>query len=235
MTGVQTCALPIYVVELSKEKEDIMKLWIDGVYIGAAFIAAGLVSAYQSADYLKEKFRRNVNMELPGVRFDIEAEDHALRVHTTMAKEITGFTNSIKADINRKSFGFVFSSENALLDGIEVTNIMVYKARSLLLDGSVYEPIYKTQVTTYIERVLRHATGDFKQDNIISFFSNNPASQKSQWVKNKEYINAILGPGDDVTFSIDEANGICTLDITFNGNVRNLDVEINRSTASERA
>ncbi len=223
------------VVELSKEKEDIMKLWIDGVYIGAAFIAAGLVSAYQSADYLKEKFRRNVNMELPGVRFDIEAEDHALRVHTTMAKEITGFTNSIKADINRKSFGFVFSSENALLDGIEVTNIMVYKARSLLLDGSVYEPIYKTQVTTYIERVLRHATGDFKQDNIISFFSNNPASQKSQWVKNKEYINAILGPGDDVTFSIDEANGICTLDITFNGNVRNLDVEINRSTASERA
>ena len=57
------------VVELSKEKEDIMKLWIDGVYIGAAFIAAGLVSAYQSADYLKEKFRRNVNMELPGVRF----------------------------------------------------------------------------------------------------------------------------------------------------------------------
>ena len=54
-------------------------------------------------------------------------------------------------------------------------------------------------------------------------------------MKNKEYINEILGPGDDVTFSIDEANGICTLDITFNGNVRNLDVEINRSTASERA
>lgn len=33
---------------LSKEKEDIMKIWIDGVYIGAAYVAAGLVAAYQS-------------------------------------------------------------------------------------------------------------------------------------------------------------------------------------------
>ena len=28
---------------LSKEKEDVMKIWIDGVYIGAAYVAAGLV------------------------------------------------------------------------------------------------------------------------------------------------------------------------------------------------
>ena len=42
--------------ELSREKEDIMKLWIDGVYIGAAYVAAGLVSAYQSPEYLKGYF-----------------------------------------------------------------------------------------------------------------------------------------------------------------------------------
>lgn len=220
--------------ELSKEQQDIMRLWIDGVYIGSAYIAAGLCSTYQSPEYLKKVFKRNVDPELPGVRFDIEAEDHPLRVHTTMAKEITGFTNSIKADINRRSFGFVFSSENALLDGLDITDIMVYKARNLMLDGTVYEPIYKTQVTTYIERILRHATGDFKQDNIVKFFSNNPASQKSQWVAKRDFINAVLGPGDDVTFTIDEINGICTLDITFNGNVKNLEVEINRSTSAER-
>ena len=40
-------------VSLSGEKEDIMKLWIDGVYVGAAYIAAGLVAAYQCPDYLK--------------------------------------------------------------------------------------------------------------------------------------------------------------------------------------
>lgn len=221
-------------VELSREAEDIMKLWIDGVYVGAAYVAAGLAAAYQSPDYLKEKFGRGVDPELPGVRFDIEADDHSLAVRTTMAKEITGFTNSIKADINRKNFGFVFSSENAAYNGLNITNIMVYKARNLLADGAVFEPIYKTQVTTYIERVMRHGTGDFKEDSIVRFFSNNPNSQKSEWLSKRECINAILGKGDDISYTIDQENGYCVLDITFNGNVKNLEVEINRLNASSR-
>ncbi len=221
--------------ELSKEKEDIMKLWIDGVYVGAAYIAAGLVAAYQCPEYLKEMFRRNVDAELPGVRFDIEAGDHPLRVHTVMAKEITGFTNSIKNEINRHSFGFVFSSENAILGTENVHNIMVYKARNLMSDGKVYEPIYKTLVTTYIERMLRHATGDFKQENIVQFFSNNPSSQKSRWQEKRGCVNAVIGEGDDIEYEIDEANGYCVLNITFNGNVKNLEIEINRFNSNNRA
>lgn len=222
--------------ELSSAKEDIMKLWIDGVYIGAAFIAAGICSAVQCPEYLKKVFKRNVDSELPGVRFDIESGDHPLRVRTSLAKEITGFTNSIKDEINRKSFGFVFSSENAAVDGLNITDIMIYKARNLLYDPElgVYEPIYKTQVTTYIERVLRHATGDFKQDNIVKFFSNNPQSQKSLWLTKRDRVNAVIGEGDDISYVIDETNGICTLDITFNGNVKNLEIEINRLTAAGR-
>lgn len=223
--------------ELSQEKEDIMKLWIDGVYVGAAYVAAGLQAACQCPEYLKKVFRRNVDTELPGVRFDIEAGDHPLRVKTTLAKEITGFTNSIKDDINRKNFGFVFSSENAAVDGMNITNVMIYKARNLLYDTEfgVYEPIYKTQVTTYIERVLRHATGDFKQDGIMKFFSNNPLSQKSLWGAKRGKINAVINEGDDINYVIDEKNGICMLDITFNGNVKNLEIEINRLTAGKGA
>ncbi|MDE6365474.1 MAG: transcriptional regulator [Lachnospiraceae bacterium] len=221
--------------ELSKEKEDIMKLWIDGVYVGAAYIAAGLVAAYQCPEYLKEMFKKNVDAELPGVRFDIESGDHPLRVHTVMAKEITGFTNSIKNEINRHSFGFVFSSENAVLGTENIHNIMVYKARNLMSDGKVYEPIYKTQVTTYIERILRHATGDFKQENIIQFFSNNPSSQKSRWQEKRGCVNAVIGDGDDIEYEIDEANGYCVLNITFNGNVKNLEIEINRFNSNNRA
>lgn len=222
-------------VELSKEKEDIMKLWIDGVYVGAAYVAAGIVAAYQCPEYLKDRFGKlGVDMELPGVRFDIEADNHALAAYTTMAKEITGFTNSIKTDINRKNFGFVFSSENAVYKGNNITNIMVYKSRNLMSDGYMFEPIYKTQVTTYIERIMRHATGDFKEDAIVQFFSNNPNSQKSKWLAKRECINAILGKGDDIEYIIDEENGYCTLNITFNGNVKNLEVEINRLNAAGR-
>lgn len=221
-------------VELSKEKEDILKLWIDGVYVGAAYVAAGIVAACQCPEYLKEKFgKTKVDPELPGVRYDIEADDHGLVTYTTMAKEITGFTNSIKNDINRKNFGFVFSSENAVYKGNEITNIMVYKARDLMSDGYMFEPIYKTQVTNYIERVMRHGTGDFKEDSIVQFFSNNPSSQKSQWLSRRESLNAILGKGDDIEYLIDEDNGYCTLNITFNGNVKNLEVEINRLSANK--
>lgn len=223
--------------ELSDAKEDIMKLWIDGVYISAAFVAAGLCAATQCPEYLKKAFKRNVDTELPGVRFDIESGDNTLRIRTSLAKEITGFTNSIKEDINRKSFGFVFSSENAVFDGQNITNIMVYKARNLLYDAEhgVYEPIYKTQVTTYIERILRHATNDFKQDNIVKFFSNNPQSQKSLWINKRDKVNSIISEGDDINCVIDEESGICTLDITFNGNVKNLEIEINRLTSAGRS
>lgn len=220
--------------QLSDAKQDIMKLWIDGVYVGAAYVAAGIVAAYQDPEYLKQIFKRNVDMELPGVRFDLEAGDNALQVYTTLAKEITGFTGSVKENINNKSFGFIFSSENASYNGVAITNIMIYKSRNMLYDDEhgVYEPIYKTQVTTYIQRIMRNLTGDFKQDRLVRFFSTNPESQKSKWLAKQGCINAIIGNGDGLSYTLDEENGICNLGITFNGNVKNMEIAISRSTSA---
>ncbi len=225
------------VAELSDAKEDIMRLWIEGVYINGAYVAAGFRAACQCPEFLKDRFGKTkavTDMELPGVRFDIEAGNNALLAYTTMPKEITGFTNSIKSQINQKNFGWIFASENASLNGEAVTNITVYKARNLLYDAehSSYEPVYKTQVTTYIERILRYVTGDFKEDNIKNFFSNNPQSQKSKWLAKKDCVNAIITEGDSLEYTIDEANGVCELTISFNGSPRNLEVLINRLTSN---
>ncbi|MHC1686019.1 MAG: transcriptional regulator [Clostridiaceae bacterium] len=216
--------------QLSKEKEDIYKLWIEGVYIGASYIAAGIVSAYQCPEFLREAYK-NVSYEYPGIRFDIESGDNALNITTTLAKEISGFTNEIKNSINRKNFGFVFSSDNAQIQGKDIKQITVYKSRSLQSTGTDYEPIYKTLVTTYIERVLRFYTNDFKQDKIAEFFSNNPRSMKSKWLDTTGYINSIIQEGDDINFLIDDKSGTCSINIAFNGNVKNLEVEITRSVA----
>ena len=224
------------IVQLSDAKEDIMRLWIEGVYIGAAYVAAGFRAACQCPDYLHDHYRnKKADPEMPGVRYDVESGDHALRTCTTMPKEITGFTNTIKDQINRRNFGWIFASENAALDGKNITEITIYKARNLLYDPerATYEPAYKTQVTTYIERILRHATGDFKEDRIKMFFSNNPASQKSQWVAKQDCINAVLDEGDDLDYSIDESTGLCDLTIYFDGNARNLEVEINRLSSKK--
>nr|WP_288830719.1 transcriptional regulator [uncultured Clostridium sp.] len=214
-------------VTLSEEKEDIMKMWIEGVYIGAAYGAAGIAAAWQCPEYLKQRFP-NTTMEYPGVRYDIEAGDNALLVTTSMTKEISGFTNAIKNSINNTGFGFVFTSDNAQHKGKEIKNVMVYKARNLLSNGTEFEPIYKTLLVTYIERMLRFYSGDFKQDKILQFFSNNPSSQKSKWDANRQYVNSLLQDGDELDFSIDEKNGICNIQLTFSNTTRNLKVELTR-------
>lgn len=217
-------------VELSKAREDIMKLWIEGVYVGAAYAAAGIVAAYQCPDYLREMYS-NVSPKYPGVRYDIEASDHSLRTVTTLGKEITGFTNTIKNVINSKGFGFVFASESSQLQGKEIKNLTVYKARTMAVVDDVYDSIYKTMVSTYVERMLRYMTNDFKQENVTKFFSNNPKSQKSLWEADKSFVNAITQEGDELDFVIDEASNECNIKLGFNGNVKNLKVSVTKSTA----
>ena len=152
-----------------------------------------------------------------------------------MAKEITGFTNNIKDSINRKNFGFVFSSESAQLQDKDIRRITVYKARSLATSEDGFDSIYKTLVSTYIERILRFQTGDFKHENIVKFFSNNPTSQKSKWLGTRGFINSILQDGDDMTYVIDEKNNLCHIDLVFNGNVKNLEVMITKATSPVKA
>ena len=219
--------------KLSDEQEDIAKLWIEGIYVGAAYIAAGLVSAWQDPAFLKQQLRKRVAPNLPGVRFDIEADDHALRVPTSMSLEITGFTNTVKAAINSQNFGFIFASESAKVEGKPLNNITVYKARSLMFneDYNTFEPIFKTLHATYIQRILRFLTQDFKEDNIKRFFSTSPDSQKSLWAAERECYNSILEVGDDITYTIDEDANICIVDISYKGVIKNLEVDMSRSIA----
>lgn len=220
-------------VTLSEEKEDIMKMWLEGIYVGAAYEAAGIVAAWQCPEYLKERFN-NTSNEYPGVRFDVEADDNALLAATSMTKEISGFTNSIKNSINHTGFGFVFSSDNAQYRGREIKNITIYKARNLLSNGMEFEPIYKTLVVTYIERMLRFYSGDFKQDKILKFFSSNPSSQKSRWDTDRQHVNSILQDGDELDFMIDEKNGICNVLVTFANTTKNLKVQLTRKAGENK-
>lgn len=217
------------VAKLSKEKEDLLQFWIEGVYIDGSYIAAGIIASMQCPSYLKERFS-NTSPNYPGVRFDIEAEDNAYKVKTTMAKEISGFTNSLKDKINQFNYGFIFSSDSVQVNKEKIKNITVYKARTLARnDEGMYESVYKTLTTTYIERILRYATMDFKEDKLNNFFSTNPLSQKSIWLKDRKFVNSIMQKGDDISHIIDEENGICQLNITFAGNMKNLQVEISKN------
>jgi len=219
-------------VEHSQAEEDIRRFWISGVYVPAAFVAAGITAAWQCPEFLRQRYRKNVDPALPGVRYDIEKENHSLIVTTTLAKEISGFPQKIKDDINHQNFGFIFGSENLKTpQGKVVNHLTVYKARSLASDGHTFEPIYQTQVAAYFERMLRILTGDNKMDNIKFFFSTDPASQLSKWKKREEFINAILQVGDKVDHQMDAIGNNCDVQFVFNGVSKIMRVKLNRATA----
>jgi len=99
------------------------------------------------------------------------------------------------------------------------------------MEENGFDSIYKTQVSTNIERILRFQSGDFKLENIVRFFSNNPSSQKSKWLNDK----AIIHDGDGIGYIIDEKTSTCQIDLVFNGNVKNLEVMITKGTSAVKA
>jgi len=218
-------------VGLSEEKEDIQRFFLNGVYIPAAFIAAGITAAWQCPEFLREKFHKNVDPQLPGVRFDIEAANNALAVPTTLAREISGFTEVVKSDINKAGFGFILASEKQELKGQPVNFLTVYKARSLAFDGYTYEPLFQGRLAVYYQRILRQVTGDYKYDNVKFFFSANPDSQMSKWLKLKDSVNAIVQPSDEVTYELDENGDNCDIHFTFGGVQKNVRVRLQKATA----
>lgn len=214
--------------QLSTDKKDLLRLWIEGVYIPASYVAAGITASYQCAEFLSSRFK-NVAKEYPGVRFDIEASNYALKLPTTLAKEISGYTNKIKDNINNKNFGFIFSSDNFQVDGKDVRQITVYKARSMQMVENEYENLYKTLVSTYVMRMMRAQTSDYKADNVTFFFSANPQSQRSRWFSKQNCVNSIIMAGDDMKYLIEEEHNICNVDLTFNGNTKNLEIVLNKN------
>ena len=221
-------------VRISDAQESIMRFWIEGVYIPAAYVAAGIMAAWQCPEYLQERFKRNVAQGMPGVRYDVEQGDNALVTTTTLAREIAGYTVTTKEGINNQNFGFIFASENVKnKKGQSIGHLTVYKARSLAMEGQAFEPVYRTQIMTYFERVLRQATGDNKADNINYFFSANPASQMSIWnkQKNNDYINAIIQRNDSIDYEIEQTGRNCDINFSFGGNTRNMKITLNHASA----
>jgi len=214
--------------KLSDDEKDLIKLWIQGVYIPACYVAAGITAACQCPEFLRSKFRR-ASRDFPGVRFDIEASDHALRAPTTLAKEISGYTNTTKDAINIRNFGFVLSSDSYRLGDEDLKQLTVYKARSMKMNESGYESIYITQTASYVERMLRARTSDNKHDNVVFFFSTNPESQRSKWAAKTSFVNSIMQPNDDLGYLIEKETGRCVVDMNFGGNAVNLEIELHKT------
>jgi|GEM_PF-60046 len=223
--GSKVIAKPDGGIEFSQDRDDFMKFWIYGVYVSAAYVAAGLVAAYQCPSFLETKFKSRVKRDYPGVRFDIEAGENALVVPTTLAKEISGYTTETKNIINSRKFGFVFSSDNSQLDGNTINLITVYKARCMHenKDGG-YESIFREVTRSYLYRMIGAITNDYKREGIDKIFDS--GGKVKEWQLSPNYANSILRDGDGIEKG--DCDGTTyNIEIKFAGVSENMELLIN--------
>lgn len=212
-------------LEFSTDRDDFMKFWIYGVYISAAYVAAGIVAAYQCPNFLTSKFSSRVKKEYPGVRFDIEASENALYVPTTMPKEIAGYTTETKNIINEHKFGFIFSSDKNQLNGNSINQITVYKSRCMNESkNGGFESIFRETTRTYLYRMIGAITNDYKKEGIDKIFDS--GGKVKEWQLSPNYVNSILREGDGIE------KGDCdgtryNIEIKFAGVSENMELLIN--------
>ena len=200
-------------VEFPKGLENDVKFWMKGVYVGAEFVAAGTVAACQCPNFLKT-YLKKVYPDFPGVRFDLEEDENALRLPIVFAKEISGFTNDVKEEIDQSKFGFVFSSDNYTLDGKVISGITVMSARSMHMDRRTYRSVFQTTRRTYIERMMAAQLRNKDERNIRAYFE--PSGQISEWMKFGTWDNSIIREGERVELE-NIAEGQCDIRIESKG------------------
>lgn len=212
-------------LQFSTNRDDFMKFWIYGVYIGAAYVAAGIAAAYQCPNFLSAKFGGKVKKEYPGVRFDIEAGDNALYVTTTMPKEIAGYTTETKNIINEHKYGFVFSSDKNQLNGNSINLVTVYKSRCMNESkNGGFESIFRETTRTYLYRMIGALTSDYKKDRIDKIFES--GGKVKEWQLSPNYVNSILREGDGIEKG-DCNDTTYNIEINFAGVSENMELQIN--------
>lgn len=224
--GRKLCLNGMNKVEESNDKADGLKVWMGGIHIEAAYVAAGLTAACQCPSYLKERYGDDTQEGLPGVRYDIEASEHRFITTTVMAKEVTGYEEEVLEEIGLKNFGFIFASETYQHKKNRIVNVSVLKARSLMSIDGKFEPAYKILTEKYIERVFRYDTFDHKKEEIIRFFQNHPENRRNLWQAARKKVNAILREEDSLSYELDESNDVCILEISFGGQPAQVTIDL---------
>lgn len=182
-------------------------LWMEGLYVEASYVAAGLTAAWQCPYYLNQYHRGKVNMELPGVAYRIADEDNYTKTKTTMRREVLYCGEELREDIERRSHGVVFVPHR--------NGVVMATDRCMAFQNGSNDCISTVQTLVYMERILRHETQDFKAAHIKTFFQNRPDSVKSKWYEKRKTVNAMIKENEDLTYKLDEDNNTCIFEMDF--------------------
>ena len=188
--------------EVAEASDTRQKIWLDGVWIEASYVAAGLVAACQCPAYLTRFYKENTDAAVPGVAYCLSKDGHEKRTVTTMSREILSLSEEVVENALRRSRGVLFLPEGG--------KIIAATDRAYSYKEGMKDNISMIQTLTYLKRKIRYATQDYKEGMIKEFFQNRPGSMKSQWAANGKCVNAIIKNGEELKCNIDTENKECT-------------------------
>lgn len=198
----------------------VKNVWLTGLYIDAAYVGAGLVAAYQCTDYLNGFYQKSVDTELPGVAYRILEGDNRHRTKTVMAKEICGYNEELTKQIMKNGSGIIFASEKS--------GVTVLSDKTMALHNGNKISISQIQTMTYLERVIRAMTQDYKDTLIKKFFVNRQDNIMHKWMKNRTMINSLFRDGETIQYQINEQEGTCNFEVRFTDSVIESQVRLSR-------
>lgn len=182
-------------------------LWMEELVIEAAYVAAGLQAACQCPQYLLEFYPRNVQQDVPGVAYRLCEEEHNIKTTTLMFPEVMKYSEEVYSQIDRLGHGMIFAP---------------YKGKVIAITDRVYsykqgrpDCIAIMQTLTYIERIIRYESQDYKEHLIRTFFQFRPGCIISQWKDNLENVNGILKKDEQIEYNINEKDNSCTFKVRF--------------------
>ena len=206
-------------LEVIDENGRVQKVWLDGVRIEAAYVAAGLFAACQCPAYLGRFYESNIDTDVPGVAYSLTQNEHQYRTVTTMSREIFIEDDDLIENAIRRSRGVLFLP---MRNSVIVSTDRMYSYKESMKDN-----IAMIQTLTYLRRVIAVETQDFKEQMIKEFFSNRPGSLKSRWSAKGKCVNAIIKDGEELICRIDSNKKTCTFIMEYMESSKQNTVKIN--------
>lgn len=196
------------------------KVWLTQIVIEASYVAAGFYAACQEPAYLETYYPKKVVKDMPGVSYQALREQYSQAIPTTMASEIFSCPEEFIEDMQRKSYGIFFAPYK--------NRIYIHTDRTLAVLFGKKDTVANIQTLTYMDRVIRKTTQDYKMHLIEQFFQNRPNSIRAKWEQNQKCVNAIIKEGEALSYTIDKENDTCTFHVAFRSEVKDKMVRLSK-------
>lgn len=209
---------------------------VPGIYIDAAYPAAGLLVASQQVDCLRDRFgSQYLITDMDNMNFTrIDMEDSIVQKHLTTKfnrENMMVWSQSVRDAITGHMFGFAFCGDESVDD---IKNTYILSARTLAkMKNQQYKPIYRVLMEDFIYAIstIKCRKIRAKVDAVLIRQLVGNWKKATRYYDENDKINFMLKKGEDIDWN---ANRTDKLEISFNGVPEVLDeIEVSSDDVKE--